>query len=98
MRIREVRDELKDERQDQARVAQAPVIRHLTSGGGMSEAHARAATNALTAVTLRAGGIIAAKRAPFALTEHLCLGIVMAGVVSDDRMASADRSMTGSGR
>ncbi|HAG38253.1 MAG TPA: TetR/AcrR family transcriptional regulator, partial [Erythrobacter sp.] len=45
-------------------------------------------TAALTAVSLKAGGIVASRRAPFATVEAICLHIVMAGTESDERIAS----------
>lgn len=92
LRTPEVRAALREERTAKGEEARAPIIRQLTSGGGMDEASARAATVALTAVSLKAGGIVASRRAPFAMVEEICLGIVMAGHYSDhDIAAHSDR-------
>ena len=53
-----------------------------------SAAAKKASTAALTAVSLKAGGIVASRRAPFATVEAICLHIVMAGTESDERIAS----------
>lgn len=84
LRLPEVKDALRDERREAARNARAPIIDRLTETGTMDIATARASTAALAAVSLKAGGIVAARRAPFALVEQLCLSIVMAGVASDE--------------
>ena len=88
LRTPEVRAALREERTAKGEEARAPIIRQLTSGGGMDEASARAATVALTAVSLKAGGIVASRRAPFAMVEEICLGIVMAGHYSDYDIAA----------
>ncbi len=84
LRLPEVKDALRDERREAARNARAPIIDRLTESGTMDAATARASTTALAAVSLKAGGIVAARRAPFALVEQLCLSIIMAGVASDE--------------
>ena len=83
LRLPEVRDALKPERVAQSDAARAPILDQLVGSGGMDLQSARASTAALTAVSLKAGGIVASKRAPFALVEEICLGVVMAGVASD---------------
>lgn len=92
LRTPEVREALKNERATRGEAARAPIIQQLTSSGGMDEASARASTIALTAVSLKAGGIVASQRAPFAMVEEICLNIVMAGHYSDHEMARRDRS------
>ena len=87
LRIPEVREAMKDERAAQRQAARQPVIRTLTGNSGMDEASALAATVALTSVVLKAGGIIASRRAPLEVVEELCLNIVMAGHYSDAAVA-----------
>ena len=89
LRVPEVREALRGERATKGEAASAPIIRNLTGTGRMDEASARAATRALTAVVLRAGGIVAGRRAPLGMTEELCLNIVMAGHYSDNAVAGA---------
>lgn len=91
LRVPEVKEALRDERQLAATTARAPIIERLTESGAMDAATARASTTALTAVSLKAGGIVAAGRAPFAMVEQLCLSILMAGVASDERLADGLR-------
>lgn len=88
LRTPEVRDALREERQAAASSARAPIIERLTELGTMDKATAHASTVALTAVSLKAGGIVAARRAPFAMVEQLCLAIIMEGVASDERLAN----------
>jgi AcrR family transcriptional regulator len=89
LRSAEVREALKDERAEKGEAARAPILRQLVARGGMDMASARASTVALTAVSLKAGGIVASGRAPFSLVEEICLTIVMAGTESDDALAGA---------
>lgn len=92
LRTSEVREALKDERVTKGEAARAPIIQQLTRRGGMDEAAARASTVALTAVSLKAGGIVASQRAPFAMVEEICLNIVMAGHFSDQAVATRAKS------
>lgn len=86
LRVPEVKEALRDERRKAASSARAPIIDWLTETGTMDAATARASTTALAAVSLKAGGIVAARRAPFAMVEQLCLSITMAGVASDEEL------------
>jgi len=86
LRVPEVKAALRDEKIAAARSARRPIIQHLTETGRIDVETARASTAALAAVSLKAGGIVAARRAPFAMVEQLCLSIVMAGVASDDAL------------
>ena len=85
LRVPEVKLALREEREVAARSAREPILRQMTSRGGLDIASARAATSALSAVSLKAGGIVASKRAPLAMVEQLCLTVVMAGVAAVDR-------------
>lgn len=87
LRVTEVKEALRKQRAETAAKAQAPILSRLTGKGEMSIEQARASTVALSAVALRAGGIVSAGRAPFALVEELCVSVVMAGVHSDDQFA-----------
>tara|TARA_B100000678_G_scaffold264226_1_gene247596 strand:- start:668 stop:1516 length:849 start_codon:yes stop_codon:yes gene_type:complete len=88
LRTPEVRDALKPERTVQSDAARAPILQQLVGKGRMDLQSARASTAALTAVSLKAGGIVASRRAPFAMVEELCLGVVMAGALSDEKLAT----------
>ena len=88
LRIPEVRIALKDERASTTEAARAPIVRQLTERGSMDAGTARASTAALTAVTLKAGGIVASRRAPLGMGEEMCLNIVLAGTYSDQQIAS----------
>lgn len=87
LRMPEVRDSLKAERTALSDAARAPILQQLMGRGNMDAQSARASTAALAAVCLKAGGIVAGKRAPFPMVEEICLGVVMAGVVSDEALA-----------
>ncbi|QKG72200.1 TetR/AcrR family transcriptional regulator [Erythrobacter mangrovi] len=88
LRVPEVKVALRAERQSATETARAPIVQRLTKTGEMDVETARASTAALTAVSLKAGGIVAAGRAPLGVVEQLCLAVIMAGVASDDRIAS----------
>lgn len=89
LRVPEVKSALQEERAHVARTARAPILERLTGSGRMDLATARASTAALTAVSLKAGGIIAGGRAPFETVEQLCLSVVLAGVASDDELSGS---------
>nr|WP_160603389.1 TetR/AcrR family transcriptional regulator [Pontixanthobacter aquaemixtae]MXO89877.1 TetR/AcrR family transcriptional regulator [Pontixanthobacter aquaemixtae] len=89
LRVPEVKSALQEKRATTARTARAPILERLTGTGRMDMATARASTAALTAVSLKAGGIIAGQRAPFATVEQLCLSVVLAGVASDDELSGS---------
>lgn len=89
LRVPEVKAALREERNARAETARAPIVERLTGSGRMDEAAARAATAALTAVSVKAGGIVAGRRAPFATVEQMCLCVVLAGVVSDDELSGS---------
>ena len=89
LRNPEVKASLREERRAQVETGRAPILRHLTGTGAMSMESARATTAALTGVSLKAGGIVASRRAPLAMVEQLCLTVMMAGVVSDEELMAA---------
>jgi AcrR family transcriptional regulator len=89
LRSADVRDALRGERTRASEVARAPILASLARGGEMSRESANASTAALTAVCLRAGGLIAAGRCDFEAAERLCLSVVMSGTLSNRRVARA---------
>jgi AcrR family transcriptional regulator len=88
LRTPEVRDALKPEWVAQSNAARAPILQQLVGKGKMDLQSARASTAALAAVSLKAGGIVASKRAPFAMVEEICLTVIMAGVHSGDSLSA----------
>ncbi|MGB3710820.1 MAG: TetR/AcrR family transcriptional regulator [Erythrobacter sp.] len=88
LRTPEVRDALKPERVAQSDKARAPILQQLVAKGKMDMQSARASTAALTAVSLKAGGIVASKRAPFSMVEEICLGVVLSGTSSNESLAA----------
>ena len=91
LRTPEVREALEGDRAAKGQAARAPILKQLVAGGRMDIASARASTAALTAVSLKAGGIVASRRAPFALVEEICLAVVMAGTISDAQLAAGEK-------
>ncbi|WP_120717351.1 TetR/AcrR family transcriptional regulator [Tsuneonella amylolytica] len=92
LRNSDVKRALRPEREAKADSAREAIVRGLTERGGLGRDVATASTIALTAISLRAGGIVAARRAPFEIVERLCIALTMAGIDSDDRLV---RSMRG---
>lgn len=88
LRTPEVRDALKPEWVAQSNAARAPILQQLVGKRKMDLQSARASTAALAAVSLKAGGIVASRRAPFAMVEEICLTVIMAGVHSGDTLAA----------
>ena len=88
LRTPEVRDALKPEWVAQSNAARAPILQQLVGKGKMDLQSARASTAALAAVSLKAGGIVASKRAPFAMVEEICLTVIMAGVHSGESLSA----------
>ena len=88
LRTPEVREAMREERLQKGAEARAPILKQLTARGGMDLASARASTAALTAVSLKAGGILMSDRAPLTMIEEIRLTIVMAGIESDEELAA----------
>jgi AcrR family transcriptional regulator len=87
LRIPEVKAALKGEREARDTQSRSRTVDLLAASGRMDRETALASTSSLAALTLRAGGIVSARRAPFPLVETLCLAMLMAGVRSDEKMA-----------
>jgi AcrR family transcriptional regulator len=94
LRDPEVRRALRDEWEARTSHAFDPIVRNLTEGGGLDTQEALASTAALTAISLRAGGIVAARRAPFEIVERLCIAMMMAGIESDAKLIGSLRQTT----
>ena len=86
-----VRLALKDEWAAKTSQSFEPIVRGLTQSGGLDAQDALASTAALTNISLRAGGIVAARRAKFDVVERLCIAMMMAGIESDARAAGRSR-------
>lgn len=87
MRDAEVRERLQDERQKAADIAVEPILDSLANRYGMARSEAYGATAVLTAVTRRAGGLLASGRTTLEVAERLCLPIVIAGAHSNASQA-----------
>lgn len=85
----EIREGLRAERAEAATVAREPILRFLSNRFAMDRKIANASTAALTAVCLRAGGLIASGRIELAMAERLCLAIVLAGARSNEELGRA---------
>lgn len=90
LRTPEIREGLRAERAEAAAVAREPILRSLSDRFAMERSVANASTAALTAVCLRAGGLIAAGRKPFADVERICLALVIAGARSNESLTPRD--------
>lgn len=91
MRDPEVRAGLQDERQRAAETAVEPILDSLASRYGMSRPVAYASTTILTAMTRRAGGLLASGRTTLEVAERLCLPMIIAGSNSHAQIASVPR-------
>jgi AcrR family transcriptional regulator len=85
-----VREALRGERASMARAARQPVLDSMVARYGISEARARGTNAVLTAICLRAGGLLAAGKISFATAERLCLPIVIAGARSNAPASQPD--------
>lgn len=65
------------------------LVNSLTTDGDGGTHRASASMTALTAISLRAGGIVAARRAPFETVERLCIAMMLAGIDSNARMLAS---------
>lgn len=85
-----VRTALREERATMARAARQPVLDSMVARYGISEARAMGTNAVLTAICLRAGGLLAAGKISFATAERLCLPIVIAGARSNAPASQPD--------
>jgi AcrR family transcriptional regulator len=92
MRDPEVRASLQDERQKATETAVEPILDSLASRYGMSRAVAFASTTVLTAVTRRAGGLLASGRTTLEVAERLCLPMIIAGANSNAEAARTPKT------
>jgi len=87
----EVRAALRSEREAQRAAATDRMSERLTQRYGVDDDRARAATVILTAVCLRAGRLLAERKAPLDMVERLSLAIVTAGNRAVTRLARQGR-------
>ena|GEM_PF-404614 len=87
----EIRQALRAERAEAAAIAREPILRFLSNRFAMDRRIANASTAALTAVCLRAGGLIASGRTDLATAERLCLAVVLAGARSNEAHGRTDQ-------
>lgn len=85
LRVPQVRTGLKAERAERAERVRRPVLDAWERDEGVPRWVTNAATAALTAVTLRTGGMVATGRVDAGMAERLCLSVVMAGTVGIKR-------------
>lgn len=91
MRNTDVRAALREERATATAKAREPSLRILGKRYAMSREVANGSAAALTAVTLRAGGLLASGRTHMGVAERLCLAIVLAGARSNEEWAQDAR-------
>jgi AcrR family transcriptional regulator len=83
LRDPEVRGGLRDERQQAAEEALEPILNSLAARYGMSRSVAYGSTVILTALSRRAGGLLASGRTSLEVAERLCLPMIIAGTLSN---------------
>jgi AcrR family transcriptional regulator len=91
LRDPDVRSALSPEWEARRSRALDSVVSNLTVDGDAGTQRATASTAALTAVSLRAGGIVAGRRAPFEMVERLCIAMMLAGIESNSRFMASLR-------
>jgi AcrR family transcriptional regulator len=84
LRNSEVRAALRSERSAATAVAREPILQVLSERFAMKREVANGSAAALSAVSLRAGGLLASGRTELSIAERLCLAIVMAGARSNE--------------
>lgn len=87
MRNADVRAALREERQAARTTAREPSLKILSKRYAMRREVANGSAAALTAVTLRAGGLLASGRTDLGIAERMCLAIVLAGARSNEEWA-----------
>jgi AcrR family transcriptional regulator len=83
LRDPEVRHSLHDERRQAAESALEPILDSMATRYKMSRSVAYGSTVILTAVTRRAGGLLASGRTTVEIAERLCLPMIIAGTLSN---------------
>jgi AcrR family transcriptional regulator len=83
LRDPEVRHSLHDERRQAAESALEPILDSMASRYKMSRSLAYGSTVILTAITRRAGGLLASGRTTVEVAERLCLPMIIAGTLSN---------------
>jgi len=96
LRDPEVRSALSHEWEVRRSHALDSLVSSVTSDDGADPQWAIASTAALTAISMRAGGIVAARRAPFEMVERLCIAMTLTGIASNERMRASLRQTSGS--
>jgi len=90
LRDPEVREGVRDERQQAAEVALEPILNSMSSRYGMSRSVAYGSTVILTALSRRAGGLLASGRTSLEVAERLCLPMIIAGTLSNAAQAAKE--------
>ena len=84
LRNADIRAALREERSAATAIAREPSLRLLSKRYAMRREVANGSSAALTAVTLRAGGLLASGRTNLGVAERMCLAIVLAGARSNE--------------
>lgn len=86
--VPEVRDGLRAERRRLARATREPIVQSMASRYGITPAQAFGSNAILSAICLRAGGLLASGKTDLAVAERLCLSIVLAGSEASARLGA----------
>lgn len=84
LRNSDVRAALRSERTAATAIAREPTLQLLSERYAMKREVANGSAAALTAVSLRAGGLLASGRTELGIAERICLAIVLAGARSNE--------------
>lgn len=89
LRVPEIKQILRAEREELRRQARAPVLASMQARYGMSAAEAEGANAILSAIVRRSGSLLADGRIDHDIATRLCLSIVLAGMRSNAGGAAA---------
>ena len=92
LRVPEIKQILRAEREELRRQARAPVLASMQARYGMSAAEAEGANAILSAIVRRGGSLLADGRIDHDIATRLCLSIVLAGMRSNAGGAAATPS------
>lgn len=93
--VPEVRDGLRAERRQLARATREPIVQSMANRYGITPAQAFGSNAILSAICLRAGGLLAAGKTDLEVAERLCLSIVLAGSEASARLGGESATPAG---
>lgn len=88
--VSEVREGLRAERAESRARANQPILSRMRRRYNISDDEALCANAALSAISLRAGGMLANRRISLAVANRLVLSMILAGMRSNERAGNAE--------